>query len=168
MWDTEKQKQAIRYAIKTAEKNDVKVVFDVADPFAVKRNKQDFLKLIKKNADIVLANEEEAKILCDKNAAESAQEMGKYCSTAVVKCGSRGSIVWQEKSHHIRAFKVSAVDTTGAGDTYAAGFLYGLCKGYPVAQAARFGSYLASEVVKQVGAQIENVDKLKLFLKSNG
>jgi sugar/nucleoside kinase (ribokinase family) len=158
MWDTDSQKEATLKAIETAKLNNVLIAFDVADPFAVKRYKEDFLKIIRDHADIVFANEEEAKILFDSGTPEDAVlELSKYCEIAVVKCGARGSFIKKDMLTFISGFKTQAVDTTGAGDMYAAGFLYSLCMEYDIELCGKIASFLASKVVSRVGAQLDEI-----------
>lgn len=164
MWDTENQQNAILKALKIAKESSTKVAFDIADPFAVKRYKDVFLNLIKNDIDIVFANKEEASILLGKETPlENCIELGKICETAIVKQGLDGSII----SHKGQIFEipihgsVNPVDTTGAGDVYAAGFIYGLCRGLGIIECGRVASILAGEIISQVGAQFteENMEK---------
>jgi sugar/nucleoside kinase (ribokinase family) len=163
MWDTDSQKDATMRAIEIAKSNNVLIAFDVADPFAVKRYKEDFLTIIKNHADIVFANEEEAKILFDSSTAEEAiLELSKHCEIAVVKCGAKGSFVKKDKLVFISGFKTQAIDTTGAGDMYAAGFLYSICMGYDLELCGKIASFLASRVVSRVGAQLDEIPFIEL------
>ncbi len=161
MWDTENQKQALTDAIETARKNGTKVVFDVADPFAVERHYKDFIELIRKSVDVVLANSEEARLLLGiDDPEEAARELVKQCEIAAVKnCADGSCIAFNEdketRCNPVNAYPVDAVDTTGAGDNYAAGFLYALLKGYSIADAGRIASYIAAQIVRQTGAQFD-------------
>ncbi len=170
MWDTENQKKAILKTIEIAEKNGTKIIFDVADPFAVSRNREDFLGLIEKHAYITLANGEEARILFDNyDAGECAKSLGKLCPVAAVKNGKHGSYIAAEgKVLSIPVKGKTPVDTTGAGDTYAAGFILGLCKNYSLYDSALLASLLAGEIVQQHGAQFsaEKAASLKQLLSS--
>jgi len=157
MWDTENQKSAIEKSLFICKKKKIKVAFDVADPFAVQRYKNDFLKIIEKNADYVFANSEEASFLFDTADPEKAvaiiADMGK---TGAVKWGKQGSVIKEPKKDLIKIPILGdkgCVDTTGAGDTYAAGFLYGLCKGKDLGTAGKCASFLASAIVSKIGAQ---------------
>lgn len=172
MWDTESQKEAVMKAINLAKKQNIKIVFDVADPFAVQRNKDDFLRLIEKNIDIVLANNEEAKILFDnENIQKGINELSKITNIAIVKNGPKGSFIKQKNEDllEIPVNKVEAIDTTGAGDMYAAGFIYGLSKKYNLYNSGICASFLASQIILQKGAQFseEKITTLKEVL-SNG
>ena len=170
MWDTENQKNAILKTIEIAEKNNTKIIFDVADPFAVSRNREDFLGLIKNHAYIAFANGEESRILFDNyDTGECAKSMGKLCPVAVVKNGKHGSYIYTEGELLSVPVKGRApVDTTGAGDTYAAGFILGLCRGFSLYDSGLLASFLAGEVVQQHGAQFsgEKAVELNLLLDS--
>ncbi len=158
MWDTEEQKAAILKAIEVCREGNTKVVFDVADPFAVTRNHDDFINLLNNHVDILFANCEEAKILYGCNTLEGCVDrLGRVCDIAVVKDGSRGSIVHtRTEDFQIPVFKVDAIDSTGAGDTYAAGFLYGLSQGLSAEESGYCASWLASKIVTVKGAQFNS------------
>lgn len=164
MWDTENQKEAILKAIRIAEKNNIKIVFDVADPFAVSRNKDDFLKLIKNHISIVFTNQQEAEMLCKSSSSEeNIKKLSKLTDTVCLKLGSEGSLLYSENEIHKISIKpVTAIDTTGAGDIFAAGFLYGLIKGTSNYTAALLASYAAGQIVKIIGAQFahEQIDRI--------
>ena len=156
MWDTDLQKRAVLEAISECRKNGGTVAFDVADPFAVNRNTDEFGELIRENADIVFANSEEATLLFGTNTAEeAAAALSEICGLAVVKDGATGSFVKRagKEIERIPVRRVRAVDTTGAGDMYAAGFLYGIISGMGDRDSGICGSYLASRVVETWGAQ---------------
>ena len=170
MWDTENQKQAVKKALAIAKAKGVRVSFDIADMFAVGRYRDSFMDLIKTSCDIVFANKEEARSLFDNyDAYECCRSMGKLCETAVVKNGKRGSyICYRGKIHEIPVQgPETPVDTTGAGDTYAAGFLYGQCKGYDIEKSGDAASLLAGQIIKQTGAQFskEKSEELKKLLE---
>lgn len=156
MWDTDSQKAALTKAIKIAEDNDTIIAFDVADPFAVGRNREEFLQLIENHFDIVFANKEEAKILFGEGTVEEhANKLAKITKIAVVKNGKIGSIIQSEDNiHNIAPTIHKAIDTTGAGDMFAAGFLGGLSKGFDLPKAGSLASYLAGEIVTEMGAQL--------------
>lgn len=157
MWDTENQKEALLKAISIAEEAGTRIVFDAADPFAVKRGADEFRRLIERHFDIVLANAEEARLLFgSEDLDHCAEALAGICDIAVVKNGSAGSVVKSGgNSFEIPVYKTEAVDTTGAGDIYAAGFLYGLCTGNNLAESGNIASKLASGIVSQTGAQFE-------------
>jgi sugar/nucleoside kinase (ribokinase family) len=161
MWDTELQKEAILKAIEIAEKNGRVVVFDVADPFAVNRNRQEFLDLVRNHVSITFANREEAHLLFDTtDTAESARELSRLCDIAVVKNGARGSYIMRGDSLiDVPACDAEPVDTTGAGDMYAAGFLYGLTQELSLRDSGLCASYVASRIIVQHGAQFSSAER---------
>lgn len=157
MWDTESQKQALLHAIDVAKDSKTEIIFDVADPFAVNRSKEDFIKLMKNDADFIFANFEEAKAMTGESTKdtiiEKMKEMGP--SSGVVKDGKHGSYAYHDnKVYDIKVHEVNAVDTTGAGDMYAAGFIYGMAKNYGMQKAGEIASLVAGKVVEQVGARL--------------
>ena len=94
MWDTQNQMEAIRKTLAIAKRNNVRVSFDIADPFAVGRYHDAFLEIIKDSCDIVFANKEEARMLFDNyDPYECCKTMGKLCETAIVKNGKKGSFI---------------------------------------------------------------------------
>ena len=140
MWDTDSQQGAIRKVLDIKKKSNFIVAFDIADPFAVGRYRQTFFDIIKEYVDIVFANSEEARYLIDNyDAYECSKSIGKLCKTAVVKNGKKGSYISHDgKIYEIPVYGTNRpIDTTGAGDTYAAGFLYGVQKGYSVEDSGK-------------------------------
>ena len=159
MWDTQSQQSAIMKALRIAKSNQTVVSFDLADPFAVGRYREPFIKLIAEYCDIVFANREEARILFDNyDPYECCRSMGKLCRTAIVKNGKKGSYI----SHEGKVISIPVkgpvipVDTTGAGDVYAAGFLYGQYHHYSIEESGIIASILAGEIITQRGAQFSN------------
>ncbi|TVR66158.1 MAG: hypothetical protein EA427_16760 [Spirochaetaceae bacterium] len=157
MWDTEPQKAAITAAMETARREATTIVFDVADPMAVDRYREDFLVLIRRDADVVLANRREARMLLEDeslSAEEAARKFSWWCRLAAVKDGIRGSALAAEGTvFPIPAVPTETVDSTGAGDNYAAGLIYGLLRGEAPDVAGRRASMVASGIVAQRGAQ---------------
>ena len=170
MWDTEPQKRAIRKVLAFCKENNIKVAFDIADPFAVGRYRADLLDLITNYCDIVFANSEEARYLFDNyDAYECCKSMGKLANIAIVKNGKKGSYVSDNRVITTIDVQGSAtpVDTTGAGDTYAAGFLYGIAKGCDSKTAGMIASFLAGEIISQIGAQFtkEKSSELRSYIE---
>ncbi|MBI9107175.1 MAG: adenosine kinase [Spirochaetales bacterium] len=165
MWDTDSQKEALTRAIDVAKEAGTKIIFDAADPFAVQRSSGEFTRLIEKNFDIAFANAEEARLMFD---CDDPQQCSVYlsdlCETAIVKNGGDGSFVKSgDETHKIPVYKVETVDTTGAGDIYAAGFIYGLCEGKSLDLCGHIASKLAAGIVGQTGAQftMDRLNKIK-------
>lgn len=170
MWDTESQKGAIKSVLDKAKDRNMKIAFDIADPFAVGRNRSTFYSLIRDYIDIVFANSEEARYLFDNyDAYECVKNMGKLAPVAVVKNGKKGSFVSDNGNiYSIPLYgTTSPVDTTGAGDTYASGFLYGVEKGFDMKTSAEIASYLAGEIISQMGAQFskEKTEEVKNYIE---
>jgi sugar/nucleoside kinase (ribokinase family) len=162
-WDTDGQKKAISEAIKEARRDKAMISFDVADPFAVGRYREEFQKLIASGVSVVFANQEEAKMLYG-DPEKAAREIASHGAIAVVKLGSQGSMVRQgDKEFRVPAIKTKVVDTTAAGDMFAGGFLHGLLEGRPLEACLTMGATLAADVISRVGAALskEALDKVK-------
>ncbi|UCB44519.1 MAG: adenosine kinase [Spirochaetota bacterium] len=154
MWDTDNQKEATRYAIEVAKSNKVPIVFDVADPMAAERYREDFIPMIQESIDIVLANACEAQILTGKDIEESVTILNRLCPTAVIKNGEKDTLIADKgEVFSIPVFKSNVKDTTGAGDNFAAGFIYGILKGYDIPLCGRIASFVASKTIEKIGAQ---------------
>jgi len=146
------------HAMDIAKSNGVKISMDLADPSLVRRCHTDLLNFVKTYADIVFVNEDEAKALTELEPSDAVHEIAKMVDIAIVKIGKEGSFIKQgEMLYKIEGFKANAVDTTGAGDMYAAGFLFGLTKGYELDKCGKIGSYAASKIVEIIGARMETV-----------
>ncbi|MBN2324101.1 MAG: adenosine kinase [Spirochaetes bacterium] len=154
MWDTENQKEATRRAIEIAKQSGARVVFDVADPMAVERYKEDFLTLIERDADIVLANRKEAELLTGENVEDAVRALNGLCGTAVVKNGDCDTLIGCNGGiYQIPCFKSNVKDTTGAGDNFAAGFLYGLMKKFDIELCGTAAAFVAAKTIEKIGAQ---------------
>jgi sugar/nucleoside kinase (ribokinase family) len=124
--------------------------------FQVVETTRDYLKeIIKPKVNILIANEDEARAYTGRDEKESLEIFSQMVEIAVVKLGKKGALVAKgEQRISIDAEIVDALDTTGAGDLWASGFLYGLTNGYSLENAARLGARVASEVVQVMGAVI--------------
>jgi len=173
LWDTPSQKDAVTLALSMAQNLDRLVAFDAADPFAVGRYREDFLRLLETHADIAFANTDEAKALFGKSTAEEcARRMAELVPCGSVKAGADGAWVFMHgEIAKVPAFKVAQVaDTTGAGDSFAAGFLHGLfsaarqsdgsykaLKELTIADAVRAGrtaAFVAATIISRTGPQL--------------
>ncbi len=145
----------ISEAIKTAKECGMLVSLDMASYNVVEQHRDFLNDIIDSYVDIVFANEEESKAFTGKEPELSIAELGKRVDIAVVKTGPGGSLVSMNGSVvHVPTEKINPVDTTGAGDLYAAGFLYGLVNGFAPEACGKFGTKLASEVIRHIGAKI--------------
>lgn len=154
-WDTDGQKNAIMNAVKTASANNTLVSFDLADPFVVKRHRDEFLPIIAEFSDVVFTNKEESRMLFDSTPEKAAEEIARTGAIAVVKLGGDGALVQKgDRQHRIAPVKTTVVDTTAAGDMFAAGFLYGLLSDCDLETCGRMAATLASDVISRVGATV--------------
>ena len=156
LWEQGPAKAAMREAIEVAHLNDASVALTVSDPFCVQNHRSEFLELL--NGDLVLlfANEEEAMMLFGASSFEAAVDaVAETGVLAVLTRGAQGSVVVTASGPiTVPAAPVGkVVDTTGAGDLFAAGFLYGITNGLQPEEAARLGGVCAAEVISHVGAR---------------
>lgn len=154
-WDTEGQKRGIRKGIDVAKQHETLVSFDVADPFVVGRNRDEFINVITHDADVVFANREEAQMLWGASAQEAAAKIAATGAIAVIKLGADGALIQQgDRTYQISPVPTRVVDSTAAGDMFAAGFLYGLSKGKPLDVCGKIAATAASDVISRVGAVV--------------
>lgn len=139
----------------TAKSCGLKISIDLASFNVVESNLSFLKELLQKYVDIVFANEEEATALTGKSAEKAVEEIADMCEISVVKIGKKGSFVRSAgETFVIRTSAVDAVDTTGAGDLYASGFLFGLANGFDLQRCGKIGSFVASKVVQVVGTKM--------------
>jgi len=156
LWDLPPAKEAMRRAIETCHDYDGSVAFSLSDPFCVERHRREFLDLLLGDIDVLFANEEELVALFGtssfKDAVSAAEETGVLVAATR---GPRGSVVLTVHGPvEVAAQPVAhVVDTTGAGDLFAAGFLYGLTHGSDPVRCAELGSLCAGEVISHLGAR---------------
>lgn len=165
-WDTDSQKEAVKFAMTTAKNNGIKVSFDIADPFCIERNAAEFQEVISKNVDILFGNKEEVKILTGKDdpieAGKAIAAMG--VEIVVVKVGSEGSYIFNNgKMITVNIYQADKVlDSTGCGDIYGGGFLFGLAKGYDLETCGKIASYMAAQIISVPGVGLESLDLTKI------
>lgn len=154
-------------AAELAKENGLKISIDMAS-FNVVEDNLEFLKeYVKNNVDIIFANEEEAKAFTGKEPEDALNEIAEQCEIAVVKVGSKGSLVKSEDvTYKIDPIKANPIDTTGAGDLFASGFLYGLCNNMPLDKCGEIGSSCAGKVIEVIGSKMshETWDEIKSIL----
>jgi sugar/nucleoside kinase (ribokinase family) len=157
LWDQPPAKAAIRQAAAAAHDARRRVALTLSDPFCVERHRDEFRALVEHEIDVLFANEDEIKLLYEVGSFDDAlQRVRGYCEVAALTRGARGSVVVAgDELHVIDPEKVEVVDTTGAGDLYAAGFLYGLTHGHDLATCGRLASLAAAEVISHIGARPE-------------
>lgn len=143
-------------AIQLAKEAGLQICLDLASYNIVEGDKEFFTLLVNKYVDIIFANEEEAKAFTGCEPEEALEILGNHCSIAVVKVGSRGSFIRKgTQVYQVGVIKVEqVVDTTGAGDYFAAGFLYGLTCGYSLDKCGEIGALLSGNVIQVIGTTL--------------
>ncbi len=156
LWDEPDAKAAYRLAARTAHDAGNRVAFTLSDSFCVDRHRSEFLELVESEVDVLFANESEITSLYEVDEFDDAlQRVQHHCEIAALTRSEKGAVVvTRDEVHVVDAHPVAqVVDTTGAGDQFAAGFLYGLTHGYHLGTAARLGALAASEVISHLGAR---------------
>lgn len=156
LFDRARAKQAFKKAGEIAHTAGRKTSLTLSDPFCVERHRAEFIDLIKNDIDIVFANEAELLALYQTHElTEAMYHIRQHCDIAAITRSEKGSVILSgDDTFEVPAEPVAkVVDTTGAGDMYAAGFLYGYTREKPLAECARIGSIAASEVISHVGAR---------------
>ena len=154
----------LKKAFELAKKQGMKVSLDLASYNVVEENLEFLKTFVRDYVDILFANEEEAKAFTGKEPETALEELAKICDIAVVKVGKEGSFV-KKGSRHIKVDPIDAdpIDTTGAGDAYAAGFLYGLTNDYPLDKCGYTGAVLAGKVIEVIGAKMDESKWQEIF-----
>jgi sugar/nucleoside kinase (ribokinase family) len=159
LFDPPRAKEAFFKASQIAKQAGTKVSLTLSDAFCVGRYRAEFLDLIKNHVDILFANEAEITSLFEVDTFDAALSQIKgMCEIAALTRSEKGSVVVKGgEVTTVEAEKgVKVVDTTGAGDAYAAGFLYGYTQGKSMAQAGKLGGMLAAEIISHYGARAES------------
>ena len=156
LYDRPRAKQTFKKASEIAHAAGKKVSLSLSDPFCVERHRAEFVDLVKNDVDILFANEAEIMSLYDTHHFDEAVAQAREaCEIAVITRSAKGSLVLTPtNTFEIKAEPVTqVVDTTGAGDMYAAGFLYGYTRAKSLAECGRIGSISAAEVLAHMGAR---------------
>ena len=158
LFDPPEAKEAFAHAAEVAHANKRDVALTLSDTFCVERHRASFLHLVENHIDILFANEAEICALYETDDFEKAMAAVRgHCEIACLTRSEKGSVVLDAN----RVYEVPAepvdqvVDTTGAGDLYAAGYLFGHVRGYDPADSARIGALAAAEIISHVGARPE-------------
>ncbi|MET3662115.1 adenosine kinase [Aquamicrobium ahrensii] len=155
LWDPPRAKEAMREAARLAHEAGREVAMTLSDSFCVDRYREEFLDLMRSGAvDIILANDHEIRALYQTSSFDAALEaLRKDCRLAAVTCSEKGSVIIRgDETVRIDAAPIrELVDTTGAGDLYAAGFLFGYTQGRSLKDCGKLGSLAAGLVIQQVG-----------------
>jgi sugar/nucleoside kinase (ribokinase family) len=149
-------KNLVKKALRLAKSNGLIVSFDMASYNVVAENVEFIEGIIKEYVDVVFANEHEAEVFTAKKSKEAIRQLSKYCEVAVMKMGINGSFVRRgNEEYEVGIVEVNTIDTTGAGDLYAAGFIYGLCKDLPLDRCGHVGAICSAYVTEVIGAKMD-------------
>lgn len=149
-------KPLVENACQLAKENNMKIALDLASYNVVESNLDDLKEIVEKYVDIVFANEEEAMAYTGLISEEALKIISQSCEIAVIKSGEEGSWIMKgEEILKIGVLKVNLKDTTGAGDLYASGFLYGYALGKSLEMCGLYGSILAGNVIEIIGAKMD-------------
>jgi len=164
LFDQSDAKKAIYYCCELAKAHNCKVALSLSDSFCVDRHREEFSELINKFVDIIFANEAEIQSLYQLNLQESLKKIRENAEVGAITLGSRGSVVFQNQIENLvpSVLVTDPVDTTGAGDIFASGFLFGLTNNYSIEDCGKLGSKVAADIIKYVGARPRTL--LKTFL----
>ena len=169
LWDASQTILALKKSIDLAKKNNVKIAFSLSDSFCVDRHHQDFLNLIKNDVDILFANEAEALKLAQLESfnQENLQQFFINTNPNIIVALTRSEkgciILKKDKILEISTKKIEkVVDTTGAGDNFASGFIYYFVRNFDLQKCGEFGNLLAGKIIQQFGARF-NADEIKLL-----
>jgi len=156
LWDPPRAKEAFVKAASAAAAAGRLVSLSLSDPFCVDRHRADFLRLVEGHVDVLFANEEEILSLYRvEHFDEALQQVRAHCSIAALTRSEKGSVVVAGDEVHVVDAEPTphVADTTGAGDAYAAGFLFALTRDMGLDKCARIGAIAAAEVISHVGAR---------------
>ena len=158
LWDPAAPRAAMRAAIDVARANGRKVAFTLSDVFCVEGHRADFQALLAGHIDLMFGNEHEVMALYQTRSLDAAMaELAKHAAIAVVTRSADGAVVLEGgRRHHVPAEPVAkVVDTTGAGDLFAAGFMAAMVQGRALPDCARAGGIAAAEIISHYGARPE-------------
>ncbi len=156
LWDELLARDGLHHAIEIVHQAGQRFSLSLADPFCVDRFRDEWLDLLTDDVDIVFGNEAELESLLGiDDLDEALLAIGERCEIAAITLGERGSVVVHDGIIEYAPLTMfpSVVDTTGAGDAYAGGFLHGYCSGMPLRTCAQLGSIAAGEVISRLGAR---------------
>lgn len=171
LWDTPSQLAALDAAVTRAKARRIPVCFDLADPFVVERYYAELRDWLKGRVDLLFANREELSRMadCTGSDAEILRKAAGLAPVIAMKIGKGGCLVLAEgRLAHLPGEQVVPVDTTGAGDSFAAGFLYGYLTGRDLASCARLGNRIASRIVAVDGCRYDLIRREEILSALEG
>ncbi len=149
---------AALHAMETAKRRGVRVALSLSDPGMAEHFADQFRSATREYVDVLFCNEHEARIYAGGGGEREPvlRALGRDCPLVFMTCGADGSMVYDDGSvSHVPSYKVPVVDTTGAGDVYAAGVLFGLTNGYGPAHAGKLGSFASAKIVTELGPRLK-------------
>ena len=158
VWDITEGPALAKKAAEIARQNGTAVALSLSDSYCVERHRDSFEDFVRNDADIVVADEDEIFALLGTNSIDTAIEMlAAYDVLFAVTRSEKGSVIVHGDSQITQAARTvdEVIDSTGAGDAYAAGFLYGWANDRTLSECAQYGTYCATKVIQQVGGRIE-------------
>ncbi|MCU0307009.1 MAG: adenosine kinase [Thermoleophilia bacterium] len=158
LWDPPRARDAVRLAVRTAREAGRRVALSLSDPFCVDRHRDELRELVERDVDLLFANEEEiVSLFCARDFDDALQHVHGAVEVAALTRSEKGSVVVNGGEVHVIDAEPVArvVDTTGAGDLYAAGFLAAWVRGADLGTCARAGGVCAAEVITHLGARPE-------------
>ena len=156
LWDNENAKKAMKKMIDICKEDNQKIAFTLSDLFCVDRHHQSFTELIKNDIDILFGNEEEICALANSTSISDGIDYAKSLNiTVAITLAEKGSLIVKgNQVIQVQASKIDKViDSTGAGDLFASGFLYGLCKNKELSNCGHMASIAAAEIISHYGAR---------------
>jgi len=165
LWDSELAKNAFLKAAQIAKQSNTKIILSLSDAFCVDRHRKSFLELIDEYVDIVFCNESEVLSLFKKDKLANCQaDLSSLCELVVVTLGSNGSLIINKNIiEEIKSInKGKVIDTTGAGDIYAGGFIHGLINNFSLKKCGELGSICAGHIITKLGSR-SNTDLKELL-----
>ncbi len=158
VWDIAEGPALARKAVDIARRNGTAVALSLSDSFCVERHRDSFEEFVRDGVDIVVADEDEVNALVQTSSFDDTLlALNDYSNLFAITRSAQGSVIvhGNEKIVQAAAGVEKIIDTTGAGDAYCAGFLFGWANDLPLSQCAQYGTYCATQVIQQLGARIE-------------
>ena len=158
LWDLPEGPALARKAIEIVHQSGAAVALSLSDSFCVERHRESFDEFVRNGVDIVLADEDEINQLLQANSFDdSLEKIKSYDNLFAMTCSEKGSVIVHGDERIFQAAEPvkKVVDSTGAGDAYSAGFMFGWVNDYSLAKCAELGTFCATAVIQQVGGRIE-------------
>ncbi len=167
LFDLPDAKKIFFEVVKNAKKYNYEVALSLSDPFCVGRHREDFISLINNKLSILFSNENEIEALYKTNKRDALVECSKNTKISISTLGKKGAILYNDnKYYEVEAFPVDVVDTTGAGDSFAAGFLYSYINRLSFQECMKIGAFCAAQTIKVIGGRPKGNIK-NLLTKNN-